>query len=84
MANQVYRIVTAGGEEHAWHGTPAALQKTHPGATITGRLVHNDLGEGSWAPYGGTMAEPPVVEPVEPAAEEGAASEERPPRKAKS
>lgn len=48
---EVYRIVTAEGHEHDWHGGLARLQEVHPGARITGRRVLNALGEGHYVPY---------------------------------
>lgn len=47
----VYRIVTADGQEFAWHKSVAELKKTHPGATIVGRLVPDDIRGGTWEPH---------------------------------
>lgn len=50
-SKDVYRIVTAEGHEHDWHGGIAALEAAHPGARITGQRVLNALGEGHYEPY---------------------------------
>ena len=48
---EVYRIITAEGHEHDWHGGVARLKEAHPGAVITGRRVVNAVGEGTYEPY---------------------------------
>jgi len=45
---EVYKITTADGQEFAWHGGAAALRKAHPGASITARLVPDDIRGGTW------------------------------------
>jgi hypothetical protein len=49
MADDVYRFTCPDGD-FAWHGSVADLRKAHPNARITGRMVTNELGEGSWEP----------------------------------
>lgn len=51
MAKDVYRIVLPDGQEFAWHGTLEALPEAHPGAQITGHLVMDAAGQGTWEPY---------------------------------
>jgi hypothetical protein len=53
----VYRFRCDDGQEHAWHGTLAALKKEHPHAVISSRLVVNEadvaagVEQGYWVPY---------------------------------
>lgn len=53
---EVYRFVQPDGQTHAWHGTVSDLRKAHPNAAVTGRLVSDDLGQGTWQPYSGNQA----------------------------
>lgn len=72
----VYRITTADGQEFAWHGSAAELKKAHPGATITARLVPDDIRGGTWEPTTDRQAaaaekkaaEPEPEKPARPAA----------------
>lgn len=70
----VYKITTADGQEFAWHKSVDELQKTHPGAVITGVLVPDDIRGGTWAPQStrqALAAEKRAAEPAkEPVAEE--------------
>ncbi|MCA9878219.1 MAG: hypothetical protein KC442_10575 [Thermomicrobiales bacterium] len=68
MANEVYRIVTAEGHEHDWHGGLAALDGAHPGAVVTGQRVLNALGEGHYEPYRPEPAPRKSAAAAEPAA----------------
>jgi len=47
----VYRIVTPEGHVYGYHGDIDQLKAAHPGAVITGRLVMNEVGEGTFEPY---------------------------------
>ncbi len=53
---EVYRIVLPDGQEFAWHGTVEAMKETHPGAEITGRLVMDEVAQGSWEPFNNRKA----------------------------
>lgn len=48
--SDVYHIVLPDGQEFAWHKSADELREVHPGAVITGRLVMDETGQGSWEP----------------------------------
>lgn len=68
---EVYRIVTAEGHEHDWHGGLAALADAHPDAVVTGRRVLNALGEGHYEPYRPAAAAPETAAGEAPAGRRG-------------
>lgn len=83
---EVYRFSLPDGQQHAWHGTPASLLKAHPNAVVTGRLVSDDLGQGSWVPFGGKQPAERATEKAEVTAgdvvvEVGSVEPEKPGRK---
>ena len=73
MADDVYRFTCPDGD-FAWHGSVADLRKAHPKAVVTGHLVMDEVGQGSWEPYDAKQAK--AAPKNGEAANEGAAEPE--------
>lgn len=51
MPNYHFRLPD--GQEYGWTGTAAKLKKAHPDAVITGRVVMDEVGQGTLVEYQG-------------------------------